>query len=46
MWRLTQQEQRVLCLVLGLLLVGWAVRAWRLAHPAPVSAAPSSQAVR
>jgi hypothetical protein len=24
----------VLSVVLGLLLVGWAVKAWRLAHPA------------
>jgi hypothetical protein len=32
--RLTKQEQRVLCVVLSLLLVGWAVKAWRTAHPA------------
>jgi hypothetical protein len=31
--RLTRQEQLVLSIVLGLLLVGWAVKAWRLAHP-------------
>jgi hypothetical protein len=31
--RLTKQEQLVLCLVLGLLLTGWAVKAWRTAHP-------------
>jgi hypothetical protein len=31
--RLTKQEQIVLSLVLGLLLVGWAVKAWRTAHP-------------
>jgi hypothetical protein len=30
--RLTRQEQLVLGVVLSLLLVGWAVRAWRTAH--------------
>jgi len=33
--KLTRQEQLVLSIVLGLLLVGWAVKAWRLAHPDP-----------
>jgi hypothetical protein len=32
---LTQREQLVLCVVLGLFLVGWAVKAWRTAHPPP-----------
>lgn len=32
---LTKQEQLVLCLVLGLLLTGWAVKTYRAAHPAP-----------
>lgn len=32
---LTKQEQMVLCLVLGLLLVGWAVKTYRAAQPAP-----------
>jgi ABC-type transport system involved in cytochrome c biogenesis permease subunit len=31
--RLTKQEQLVICTILGLLLVGWAVKAWRTAHP-------------
>jgi hypothetical protein len=31
--RLTKQEQLVLCVVLGLLLTGWAVKIWRTAHP-------------
>jgi len=31
--RLTRQEQLVLGVVVGLLLVGWAVKAWRTAHP-------------
>jgi hypothetical protein len=31
---LTKQEQLVLCVVLGLLLMGWAVKAYRTAHPA------------
>lgn len=30
---LTKQEQLVLCLVLGLLLMGWAVKTYRTAHP-------------
>jgi len=33
---LTKQEQLVLCIVLGLLLTGWAVKMYRTAHP-PVS---------
>jgi hypothetical protein len=32
--RLTKQEQLVLCIVLGLLLTGWAVKTYRAAHPA------------
>jgi len=31
--RLTKQEQLVLCLVIGLLLTGWAVKWFRTAHP-------------
>jgi hypothetical protein len=31
--RLTKQEQLVLCIVLGLLLTGWAVKTYRTAHP-------------
>jgi hypothetical protein len=31
--RLTKQEQMVLCIVLGLLLTGWAVKTYRTAHP-------------
>ena len=30
---LTKQEQTVLCLVILLLLTGWAVKAWRTTHP-------------
>jgi hypothetical protein len=30
---LTKQQQWVLCAVIGLLLVGWIVKAWRAAHP-------------
>jgi hypothetical protein len=30
---LTNQEQLFLCIVLGLLLTGWAVKTWRTAHP-------------
>jgi hypothetical protein len=31
--RLTKKEQLVLCISLGLLLTGWAVKAYRTAHP-------------
>ena len=41
MGRLTKQEQLVICTILGLLLVGWAVKAWRAAHP-PVPAATTT----
>lgn len=41
-FKLTRHEQEVLCLVIGLLLVGWAVKAWRAARepagPPPVHA--------
>jgi hypothetical protein len=33
MLNLTQQQRRALCVVLFLVLSGWAVKAWRLAHP-------------
>ncbi len=33
MSRLTRQEQTVLCVVLSLLLVGWAVKTYRASHP-------------
>jgi hypothetical protein len=36
--RLTKEEQTFLCVVIGLLLVGWAVKAYRTAHPASVAA--------
>jgi hypothetical protein len=36
---LTKQEQLVLCIVLGLLLTGWAVKTWRTAHPPSPAAA-------
>jgi len=35
--RLTKQEQLVLCIVLGLLLTGWAVKVYRAAHPPAVA---------
>jgi hypothetical protein len=34
---LTKSEQMVLSLILGLLLVGWGVKAWRTAHPPVVA---------
>jgi hypothetical protein len=40
---LTKQEQLVLCIVLGLLLTGWAVKTWRAAHP-PTAAATQTAA--
>ena len=42
---LTKQEQLVLCIVLGLLLTGWAAKWYRTAHPAP-SAAVAIQTVK
>jgi hypothetical protein len=33
MFKLTRQQQLFLCVVLLLLLTGWAVKAWRTAHP-------------
>ncbi|MFZ0825928.1 MAG: hypothetical protein WAO02_00760 [Verrucomicrobiia bacterium] len=35
--RLTKQEQLVLCIVLGLLLTGWAVKWYRTGHPTPAT---------
>ena len=35
MVHLTRQEQLVLCIVIGLLLVGWAVKTYRTANPPP-----------
>jgi hypothetical protein len=35
--RLTRHEQLVLCIVCGLLAVGWAVKTWRTAHPPAIS---------
>ena len=42
MFRLTKQEQLVLCLVLGLLLTGWVVKAYRTAHPPVTMTQPLS----
>jgi len=38
--RLTKREQLVLCLIMGLLIVGWAVKAYRMAHPPALVAEP------
>lgn len=35
MIHLTKQQQMFLSVVLLLLLTGWAVKAWRAAHPTP-----------
>jgi hypothetical protein len=40
MGRLTKQEQLVLCVILGLLLTGWAVKAYRSAHPMAQASEP------
>ncbi len=40
---LTKQQQTVICAVILLLLLGWTVKAWRLAHPSKPAAAPVSQ---
>ncbi|HWX21970.1 MAG TPA: hypothetical protein VN578_18880 [Candidatus Binatia bacterium] len=39
--RLTRQEQFVLCIILTLLLTGWAVKAYRAGHP-PAPAAEAA----
>jgi hypothetical protein len=39
---LTKQEQLVLCVVLGLLLMGWAVKAYRTAHPTVAAGQPAT----
>jgi len=36
---LTRQQQMVVVMVILLFLIGWTVKAWRIAHP-PVQAAP------
>jgi len=40
--RLTRQEQMVLCVIVSLLLIGWAAKAWRTAHPPPAAAQAGS----
>ena len=40
--RMTKQEQMVLCIIIGLLLTGWAVKTYRAAHP-PAQAAETSE---
>ena len=40
---LTKQERRVLLFVIGLLLTGWAVKSYRLAHPPIEANAPTSK---
>jgi hypothetical protein len=35
---LTKQEQIVLCLVIALVLTGWAVKVYRAAHPSAPAA--------
>jgi hypothetical protein len=45
MVHLTKHEQMVLAIVLGLLLTGWAVKAWRTAQPPvppPISQEPAN----
>jgi predicted metal-binding membrane protein len=44
MVHLTRQEQLVLATLVALLLVGWAVKSWRVAHsPAPVAGAAAQR---
>ena len=40
---LTKQEQLVLSIVLGLLLIGWMVKAYRTAHPPAMEAVQAAQ---
>jgi hypothetical protein len=37
---LTKQEQMVLIIVLGLLFIGWTIKAYRTAHPSAVAVQP------
>ena len=37
---LTKQEQFIICIVIGLLVAGLAVKHYRAAHPAPTSSQP------
>jgi hypothetical protein len=37
---LTKQEQMIICLVIGLLVTGLAVKYYRTAHPATTSSQP------
>ena len=39
--RLTKQEQLVLCIIVGLLLLGWTVKVYRTAHPPRLAAEKS-----
>jgi hypothetical protein len=39
--RLTKREQMVLCIVVGLLVLGWAVKAYRQAHPPVYAVEPA-----
>jgi hypothetical protein len=39
--RLTKQEQLVLCIIIGLLLLGWTVKIYRTAHPPNLAAEKS-----
>jgi len=39
--RLTKQEQLVLCIIVGLLLLGWTVKVYRTAHPPEMTAEKS-----
>lgn len=43
MFNLTRQQQLFLCVLLLLLLTGWAVKAWRTAHPPTRSATSTAQ---
>jgi hypothetical protein len=40
---LTKQQQQVLACILSLLLIGWAVKAYRTAHPGPAATAASGR---
>jgi len=42
---LTKQEQRVLWIVVGLLLTGWATKMYRASHPASGAGAGAPPAV-
>ncbi len=43
MIHLTRHQQKAIAVALLLMLLGWSVKAWKLAHPAPRATIESSE---